>query len=256
MAESSIYGACDECQPDRIKEAVCINASRIYDSCSDKDCLEDLPVLLTKPAQCMIDKAINVRLGDVRVSDVNVGLQPVPFHKGFYAVDMTFYYDVCLDVYMAPSAMPMQVKGLSVFGKRAVLFGSDGGVRVFTSDNNDSTAVISDNCPRAVVQVAEPIPLSARLVDHGSRPPMPPFTIPDCILRRYGGEFSGDDSEKEVLASIGMFTIVQLERQVQMMVPVYDFCIPHKECVSTSEDPCELFDSIEFPTGEFFPNKG
>ena len=29
------------------KEAVCINAGRIYDSCSDKDCLEDLRVYFT-----------------------------------------------------------------------------------------------------------------------------------------------------------------------------------------------------------------
>ena len=28
------------------KEAVCIDAMRVYDSCSDKDCLEDLTCLL------------------------------------------------------------------------------------------------------------------------------------------------------------------------------------------------------------------
>ena len=33
------------------KEAVCINAQRIYDSCSDKDCLEDLQVFsVTRPS--------------------------------------------------------------------------------------------------------------------------------------------------------------------------------------------------------------
>lgn len=30
---------------DYFKEAVCIDAMRIYDSCSDKDCLEDIRVL-------------------------------------------------------------------------------------------------------------------------------------------------------------------------------------------------------------------
>ena len=29
------------------KEAVCIDAERIYDSCSDKDCLEDLQVFFS-----------------------------------------------------------------------------------------------------------------------------------------------------------------------------------------------------------------
>ena len=57
MSENVLCNGCEDCYPeDKIKEAVCINASRIYDSCSDKDCLEDLPVLLTKPAQCMIER--------------------------------------------------------------------------------------------------------------------------------------------------------------------------------------------------------
>ena len=30
------------------KEAVCIDAGRIYDSCGDKDCLEDLRVYFTE----------------------------------------------------------------------------------------------------------------------------------------------------------------------------------------------------------------
>lgn len=258
MSENMICNGCEDCYPsDKIKEAVCINASRIYDSCSDKDCLEDMNVLLTKPGQCMIDKAANVRLNDVEVCNVSVGLQPVPFHKGFYAVDMTFYFDVSLDVFMAPNALPMPVKGLAVFSKRAVLFGSEGSVKLFTSEcgteTNDGMTLPTRNCPKAVVQVAEPIPLSARLVDRRTAPPIPPCRIPESIMRRYGGEFTGAEAEKQVLVSIGMFTIVQLERNVQMLIPAYDFCIPHKECVTSSEDPCELFSTIDFPTNEFFP---
>ncbi len=259
MPENFVCNGCNDCYPsDKIKEAVCINASRIYDSCSDKDCLEDLPVLLTKPGQCMIDKAANVRLNDVSVCNVSTGLQPVPFHKGFYAVDMTFYFDVNLDVFMAPNALPMPVKGLAVFSKRAVLFGSDGSVKIFSSDCNaeggDSVNAPTRNCPKAIVQIAEPIPLSARLIDRKAPPQMPPFRIPESIVRRYGGEFSSNEAEKQVLVSVGIFTIVQLERNVQMLIPAYDFCIPHKECVSSSEDPCELFSSIDFPTSEFFPS--
>ena len=51
--------------------------------------------------------------------------------------------------------------------------------------------------------------------------------------------------------------IVQLERDVQMMIPVYDFCLPDKECTSSgssaTDDPCELFRRIKFPVNEFFP---
>ena len=31
------------------REAVCLNAGRVYDSCSSKDCLEDLRVYMTAP---------------------------------------------------------------------------------------------------------------------------------------------------------------------------------------------------------------
>ena len=38
-----------------------------------------------------------------------------------------------------------------------------------------------------------------------------------------------------------------------MLIPAYDFCIPDKECVTTTDNPCELFRKIDFPTNEFFP---
>ena len=37
------------------------------------------------------------------------------------------------------------------------------------------------------------------------------------------------------------------------MVPAYDYVVPNKECVSTTESPCELFEKINFPSSEFFP---
>ena len=255
MSEN-IIGCDDDIRSDKIKEAVCINAPRIYDSCSDKDCLEDLPVMLTKPGRCLIDKAASVRLNGVSVCNVAVSLQPVPFHNGFYAVDMTFYFDVCMDAFMSPNALPMPVKGLAVFSKRAVLFGSEGKVKVYTSacpDSQDALGTMSMNCPRAVVQVAEPVALSARLAESGRVASLPCARIPESIMQRFGGDFGRGESDKEVLVSIGLFTIVQLERNVQMMIPSYDFCLPKKECVSSSEDPCELFGSISFPTDEFFP---
>ncbi|MDE5576315.1 MAG: hypothetical protein K2J11_02875, partial [Oscillospiraceae bacterium] len=52
------------------------------------------------------------------------------------------------------------------------------------------------------------------------------------------------------------FSIIQLSRPVSLIVPAYDYCIPCKDCsgqVASSEAPCDVFDRIDFPTEQFFP---
>ena len=56
-----------------------------------------------------------------------------------------------------------------------------------------------------------------------------------------------------VIVTLGIFSIVQLIRNVQMLMPAYDFCMPNKECSPVSESPCELFHKMNFPVSEFFP---
>ena len=87
--------------------------------------------------------------------------------------------------------------------------------------------------------------LSARLIK-GSVPQLPCAPIPECVITYFGDDFAvtGDAS---VSATIGIFTITQLERNVQIMIPSYDFCIPRKECKPESDDPCEVFSRVDFP---------
>ena len=54
---------------------------------------------------------------------------------------------------------------------------------------------------------------------------------------------------KSVFVTIGLFTIVQITRNVQMLIPAYDFCIPGKECVTTSDNPCEVIPQNRFSNG-------
>jgi hypothetical protein len=59
---------------------------------------------------------------------------------------------------------------------------------------------------------------------------------------------------RRVVATIGLFSIIKLARFVQLLIPAFDFCVPNKKCVaSTEEDACGLFDTIDFPIDEFFP---
>ena len=57
-----------------------------------------------------------------------------------------------------------------------------------------------------------------------------------------------------VYCTLGQFSIIRLERDTQLVMPCYDFCMPEKECIGGSEDnPCDLFKRIKFPVDEFFP---
>lgn len=239
-------------------ESVCIDALRVYDSCADKDCLENLAVFFQPQTQQKIDNACNIRLRDVDVITVYINLEPVPFHRGFYTVEMTFFFEVILDVFSTPASCPDTVCGLSVFSKKVVLYGSEGNVKIYSSDMDcecgGSFTTPAKNLPKASVQVATPIALAAELREC---PPlcMPCCRIPEHICQRFGGTFATSDRGKAVYVTIGLFTIVQIERNVQMLIPAYDFCIPEKECVASSDNPCEMFSRIDFPTDEFFPPK-
>ena len=52
---------CPEANLNHIKEAICIDTNRVYDSCADKECLKDLRVYLTDRNQCILDNATSVK---------------------------------------------------------------------------------------------------------------------------------------------------------------------------------------------------
>lgn len=244
----------------KIKEAICIDTSRVYDSCADKDCLADIRVYFTDMAQEVIDNATSIRCRGTEVINVFTEVDKVPFNRGFYSVDLTFFFSVSLDVISSPNCPTETVSGLAVFSKKCILYGSDGNVKIFTSDfadsdNNEHIPMATSN-PRAKIQVAEPICLDAKLCrpcDCCNNIADASCGVPNCIKKHFGGHFCDTHNEKAVRVTIGLFTIVQLERDVQILVPAYDFCIPNKECSCNTEDPCESFRKIKFPVGEFFP---
>ena len=74
------------------KEAVCIDAGRVYDSCCDRDCLEDLRCFFLPENQALINNAISVRLRSAEVLNVFIDVEPVNFNKGFFSCDLTFFF--------------------------------------------------------------------------------------------------------------------------------------------------------------------
>ena len=250
---------CCETNLNHIKEAICIDTNRVYDSCADKECLKDLRVYLTDRGQCILDNATSVKCRGAEILNCLVEVEKVPFNKGFYSVDLTFFVKVAVDAYTCPTAQPNLIEGLVTFSKKCILYGAEGNVKVFTSEyssEGNSVLPLTSVNPRAKIQVATPLCLDARICrpceccnniqDAGA-------AIPRSVTRFFPGNFGPQSAQRAVRVTIGLFSIVQLERDVQMLIPAYDFCMPTKECSCDTEDPCDSFRKIRFPVSEFFP---
>ena len=140
----------------RIREAVCVHTKKIFDSCKDKDCIEDLRFYPTQSSQCAIDRAISIKAGKAELLYVYIDVEPVGFNRGFYTVDVRYFYRVTADAFVG-AARPVEVSGLCVFDKRVILFGSEGTAKIFSSqtslDGLDEQHIRQSNMPTAVVEV-------------------------------------------------------------------------------------------------------
>ena len=145
----------------------------------------------TQNCQAVIDRAISIKAGKAELLYVYIDVEPIGFNRGFYTVDVRYYYRVTADAFIG-AARPVEVCGLCVFDKRVILFGSD-----------------------------------------------------LCF---------GNDG-KRIYVTLGQFSIIRLERDSQLLMPVYDYCMPEKECTcgGCEDDPCEIFRHVKFPVNEFFP---
>lgn len=232
-----------------IREAVSINTEKIFDCCRDKDCVDELRVYPTVSSQTSIDNAISIRPKAAELLFVNVNVEPVSFNRGYYTVDCTYFYRVTAETF--PGAQ--LCRGLAVFDKRVMLFGSEGSVKTFTSESEEAV-VNSDDQPRAVVSAVDPICLHCTLADPAETAGSENIVIPQFILDAMGEDLVTVDNVRRWYVTIGQFSMVRLERDTQLLIPAYNYYLPDKECPGTSEDdPCALFGRIDFPVEEFFP---
>ena len=265
----------------KIREAVCIQVEKIYDSCKEKDCIEDARVFFKDPdkVQWLICHAINVKARRAEVIKVFSDVEPVPFKRGFFTVDVKFFIKVTLDFFVPRQNGGIRiitVPGIVLFDKKVILFGSEGNVKIFKShfvehgiDQPADSALQQDNLPISKVEVAEPITLNAKIVevlestcDDGCDRHVPQSVsemLDDVDFDDIDLDRGSDDERhlvisRRVVATIGLFSIIKLARFVQLLIPAFDFCVPNKQCIAaTDEDACGLFDTIDFPIDEFFP---
>ena len=248
------------CDPGDLKQAMSVHTRKITDSCRDKDCIEDLRVYLTTGSQTILDGCASVRVRSAELLYTYIDVEPVAFDAHHFCIDITFYYKILADA-TTGTGRPSCLYGLAVFSKRAVLCGEESRAHVYRSDTvlggADGLTRLQANLPTAVVEVLDPMILSSCVKDVcdcscGEIV----CQIPAAIRGMFDEELVLSGDRRRLFVTLGQFSIVRLERDAQLIVPVLDYSIPEKECCDNpggAEDPCEMFSRIPFPTEQFSP---
>lgn len=247
------------CCPEDLRQAMSIHTRKITDSCRDKDCIEDLRVYLTQGAQTVLDGAAGARVRCAELLQTCIDVEPVAFDRNHYCIDVTFYYQITAEA-VTGGIHPTQMYGLAVFTKRAVLCGEDSQAHIYRSDTHpgqlNGTLQRYTNRPTAVVEVLDPMVLSSKVREVCACNEPGTVQIPDCIQSLFDESLVLTGGNRRLYVTLGQFSIIQLERDAQLIVPVLDYAIPDKECCDSpgcAEDPCEMFSRIPFPKEQFTP---
>jgi len=254
---------CDSlrCDPQDLCQAMSIHTKKITDACRDKDCIEDLRVYLTAGSQNILDNAAGARVRCADLVYAYIDVEPVAFDRNHYCVDVTFYYRILADAIVG-AARPAPLTGLAVFSKRVVLCGEDSRTHIYTSDTRigqaDGLTAYAANRPTGVVEVLDPMVLSSKVkevCDCGCNDNAL-VQIPGCVREMFDEEMVVSGERRRLFVTLGQFSVIRLERDAQLVVPVVDCAVPSRECcdaAGSAEDPCEMFSRIPFPTSQFCP---
>lgn len=241
-------------------ELICIEANRVLDSCKDRDCFEDVKVLLTDFGNNILEHTTSVRAKSACITGAYIGLEPVKFNRGFYSVNIKFYVKIYLEGCIF-GGRSQEFEGIAVLEKRVVLYGGESNVNVFKSsvDSMDYCSMPipccpGKNTPEVVLEVVDPIILNSKVRE-------PEDTcckcccccadIPESISAKFGSPLN-DGNGRYITVSLGIFSVIKLVRAGQYLINATEYCIPDKECISSDDDdPCALFRSMAFPATEF-----
>jgi len=254
-----------QCQPS-VREMVCIDTYRILDSCRDKDCFEDVRVFLTEYGQELVERGCAVRAKCARIVWSYIDIDPVPFNRGFYQLNIKIYIRITAEVCVSPGNI-QEVEGIAVVEKKVILFGSEGNVSVFKSEAGSPCSGFcppsdrcgckrSSNLPIAVLETVDPIILDSKVVcnTHRCTCCCKCEDIPESVCCTVSGGSVCDNEGEHLAVTLGLFSIVRIERPAQYLIHATEYCVPEKECVEAGDnDPCKLFSAMAFPVAEFCP---
>ncbi len=239
---------------------VCIDTNVVLDCCKDRDCFEDARVYLCEDGQQMLLGGTNIRTKSAKTLWAYVGVEEVPFNCGFYRISVRYYIEVCFECCVG-IGKSKGFKGLVVLPKEVILYGGEGRAISFSSDpeNNycsiGNTDNMTTNAPIAIVETVDPIVLGTKIVDCTC--PCTPCCecgeIPDVVANYFNGSFNVGSSTQNLYVSLGLFSVIRVERPTQLLVQATDYSVPDKECppVQCGENPCAIFKNMAFPTSQF-----
>ena len=258
---SECYQDSMRCSAEDLRQALSIHTKKITDSCRDKDCIEDLRVYLTRRSQAVLDSAAGAKVRCADLLYAYIDVEPVAFDRCHYCIDVTFFYRILADT-ACGTGRPTPLQGLAVFSKRAVLCGEDSRTHIFTSDTHicgaDGLSRYTANHPTAVVEVLDPMILCSKIKEADPCGcDAVTVSVPEAVKCMFDEPLVISGGTRQLFVTLGQFSIVRLERDAQLVVPVLDYAVPCKECCDApggSEDPCEMFSRIPFPTEQFSSN--
>ena len=233
-----------------------INTEQVLDSCKSRDCATDLRVFFTAEGQQKINEATNVKIKSAKVIWVNTTVAEIPFSPGYFTVEATYFFKVTLDAFVGFAA-PEEVEGMCAFDKRVLLFGSTGMAKIFRSDPGATSPRMCEdsNLPSAVVEVVEPLVLTARLSPGGGERCgcSTALAIPFEIRAYFDDGLIAESGGNKVFVTLGLFSIIKIEREAEMLVRAIEGCVRLQPPVE--EEGCGLFNRMRFPIQEFYPEQ-
>ena len=238
---------------------VCIDTMRVLDCCRDRDCFEDTRVYLSQEGENIINNATGVRLKCAKLIWAYVGVDDIPFNRGFYRVTVRYYIKVegegCMGI-----GKSQCFTGIAVLEKEVVLYGGEGTLVSYSSspENNycniGNLDTVSDNSPTAIVETVEPIILGQKIgeccqcncCDCCAE-------IPTSICGCLDGDICTNSQGARLYVSFGLFSVIRIVRPAQLLVQATDYSVPDKECTpaGNDENPCALFRTMAFPVNQF-----
>ena len=247
------------------REIVSIETNKILDSCKDRDCYENVKVLLTEYGYDIVERTSSIRTKHACISSANISIDPVQFNKGFYSVNIKFYIKLCFEA-CTGCGRSQEFDGVAVVEKRVILYGGESNVNIFKS-NTTATDFCScpelvdcnKSTPNVIVEVVDPIILCTKVMERDNDCGCCcccccAEEIPENVAYGCNGTLRDLDinSERFLTVSLGIFSIIRIVRPAQYLINATEYSVPDKECITNCEnDPCGIFKNMAFPISEF-----